>query len=103
MSVPFNPYPALNTLRPTDAAKAADTAKAAQGAGQGSNPVVDGISEFKQAMETAEQTAVQTAVTGANPHAMVEALANAEMMLDTAVTIRDKVVEAYQELLRMPV
>ena len=54
-------------------------------------------------METAEQTAVQTAVTGANPHAMVEALANAEMMLDTAVTIRDKVVEAYQELLRMPV
>jgi flagellar hook-basal body complex protein FliE len=34
---------------------------------------------------------------------MVEALANAEMVLDTAVTIRDKVVEAYQELLRMPV
>ena len=31
------------------------------------------------------------------------ALANAEMMLDAAVTIRDKVVEAYQELLRMPV
>jgi flagellar hook-basal body complex protein FliE len=58
---------------------------------------------IKQAMETAEQTAVQTAVSGADPHAMVEALANAEMMLDTAVTIRDKVVEAYQELLRMPV
>ena len=47
--------------------------------------------------------AIDTAVTGADPHAMVEALANAEMVLDTAVTIRDKVVEAYQELLRMPV
>ncbi len=103
MSVTFNPYTALNTPRPTDAAKTADTAKSAEGAGQGANPVADGISEFKQAMETAEQTAVQTAVSGADPHAMVEALANAEMMLDTAVTIRDKVVEAYQELLRMPV
>jgi flagellar hook-basal body complex protein FliE len=46
---------------------------------------------------------VDTAVSGADPHAMVAALANAEMMLDAAVTIRDKVVEAYQELLRMPV
>jgi flagellar hook-basal body complex protein FliE len=34
---------------------------------------------------------------------MVEALTNAELMLDAVVTIRDKVVEAYQELLRMPV
>ena len=46
---------------------------------------------------------METAVTGADPHAMVEALANAEMVLETAVTVRDKVVEAYQELLRMPV
>ncbi|MCI4644707.1 MAG: flagellar hook-basal body complex protein FliE [Hyphomonadaceae bacterium] len=100
MSVTINPYTTLTTPKPADAAKAADTAK---GAGTGGNPVADGISEFKQAMEAAEQAAVKTAVTGADPHAMVEALANAEMMLDTAVTIRDKVVEAYQELLRMPV
>ena len=103
MSVTFNPYTALNTPRPTDAAKSADTAKSAGTPGAGSNPVTEGVSEFKQAMQAAEQAALNTAVTGADPHAMVEALANAEMMLDTAVTIRDKVVEAYQELLRMPV
>ena len=54
-------------------------------------------------MQKAEQAAIDTAVSGADPHAMVEALANAEMVLETAVTVRDKVVEAYQELLRMPV
>lgn len=67
------------------------------------NPVAKGVSEFKAAIQEAEKAAIETAVTGADPHAMVEALANAEMVLDTAVTIRDKVVEAYQELLRMPV
>lgn len=67
------------------------------------NPIAKGASEFKAAVQQAEQAAVETAVSGADPHAMVEALANAEMVLDTAVTIRDKVVEAYQELLRMPV
>jgi flagellar hook-basal body complex protein FliE len=54
-------------------------------------------------LQEAEQAAMQTAVSGADPHAMVEALAQAELVLDAAVTVRDKVVEAYQELLRMPV
>lgn len=70
---------------------------------QDENPVAKGVSDFKTAIKQAEQTAVETAVSGADPHAMVEALANAEMVLETAVTVRDKVVEAYQELLRMPV
>ena len=70
---------------------------------QDDNPVAKGVSDFKTAIKQAEQAAVETAVSGADPHAMVEALANAEMVLETAVTVRDKVVEAYQELLRMPV
>ena len=57
----------------------------------------------QDAVQGAEKAAIDTAVSGADPHAMVEALANAELVLDAAVTIRDKVVEAYQELLRMPV
>lgn len=70
---------------------------------QDENPVAKGVSDFKTAIEQAEKAAVDSAVSGADPHAMVEALANAEMVLETAVTVRDKVVEAYQELLRMPV
>ena len=41
--------------------------------------------------------------TGADPHALVTALAQTELAVETAVTIRDRVVEAYQEILRMPV
>jgi flagellar hook-basal body complex protein FliE len=40
---------------------------------------------------------------GADPHSLVMALAQTELAVETAVTIRDRVVEAYQEILRMPV
>nr|HRK42417.1 flagellar hook-basal body complex protein FliE [Gemmobacter sp.] len=40
---------------------------------------------------------------GADPHALVQALASSETAVETVVTMRDKVVEAYQEILRMPV
>ena len=36
-------------------------------------------------------------------HRLVQTLAEAEMAMETVVAIRDKVVEAYQEILRMPV
>jgi len=85
--------PAKITTPTTTAAKPAED----------DNPVAKGISDFKTAVQQAEQAAIDTAVSGADPHAMVEALANAELVLETAVTVRDKVVEAYQELLRMPV
>jgi flagellar hook-basal body complex protein FliE len=65
--------------------------------------IAEGVANFKDAMQQAEKAAIDTAISGADPHAMVEALANAELVLDAATTIRDKVVEAYQELLRMPV
>ena len=34
---------------------------------------------------------------------VVQSIAEAQIALETAVAIRDKVVEAYQEILRMPV
>eukprot|EP00581_Thalassiosira_minuscula_P022352 CAMPEP_0184414698 /NCGR_PEP_ID=MMETSP0738-20130409/8212_1 /TAXON_ID=385413 /ORGANISM="Thalassiosira miniscula, Strain CCMP1093" /LENGTH=43 /DNA_ID= /DNA_START= /DNA_END= /DNA_ORIENTATION= len=39
----------------------------------------------------------------ADPHTLVQALAQSELAVETAVTVRNKVVEAYQEILRMPV
>ena len=39
----------------------------------------------------------------ADAHSVVSALAASELAVQTAVTMRDKVVEAYQEILRMPV
>lgn len=50
-----------------------------------------------------ENTAAAFMTGNADPHAVVEAMASAELAVETAVTIRDRVVEAYQELLRMPI
>ncbi|QYK41581.1 MAG: flagellar hook-basal body complex protein FliE [Paracoccaceae bacterium] len=58
---------------------------------------------FAETLTRAETTA-RAAMTGtADPHALVEALAASSLAVETAVTVRDKVVEAYQEILRMPV
>jgi flagellar hook-basal body complex protein FliE len=40
---------------------------------------------------------------GADSLALVQALAETQLAVETAVTVRDRVVEAYQEILRMPV
>ena len=58
---------------------------------------------FAQTLANGEQTARSAMVGGADPHALVQALAASELAVETAVTVRDKVVEAYQEILRMPV
>ncbi len=61
------------------------------------------IGDFSQALRESEDLA-KTALTGdADPHALVQALAQTELAVETAVTVRNKVVEAYQEILRMPV
>lgn len=54
-------------------------------------------------LQATEALAKDALLGKADPHAMVEALAQTELAVETAVTLRDKVVEAYQEILRMPV
>lgn len=62
-----------------------------------------GVEEFSAVFKNVENTMQAHAVGAADAHSVVEAMANAELALETAVTIRNRVVEAYQELLRMPV
>jgi len=59
--------------------------------------------DFAQTLAQGEQVAQQAMTGEADPHALVQALAQTELAVETAVTVRNKVVEAYQEILRMPV
>lgn len=59
--------------------------------------------DFASTLQQSETTAMQAMTSGADPHALVSALAQTELAVQTAVTVRDRVVEAYQEILRMPV
>lgn len=61
------------------------------------------VSSFAETVANGEAQARAAMTTGADPHSLVTALAQTELAVETAVTIRDRVVEAYQEILRMPV
>lgn len=59
--------------------------------------------DFAQTMAQSENIAQQAMTGDANPHELVQALAQTELAVETAIAVRNKVVEAYQEILRMPV
>lgn len=59
--------------------------------------------DFAATLAESETTSKQAMIGDADPHALVQALAQTELAVEAAVTVRNKVVEAYQEILRMPV
>lgn len=61
------------------------------------------VTSFADTVANGEAQSRAAMTTGADPHALVTALAQTELAVETVVTIRDRVVEAYQEILRMPV
>ena len=81
-------------MRPATAAKPAPDN--ASGLGQA-------VESFEQTLKSGEQKALGAMSGKADPQALVMALTQTQLAVETAVTVRDKVVEAYQEILRMPV
>lgn len=72
--------------------------------GQGAQTPAGRFAEtFAQTLAHAETTARQTMQGTGDPHALVAALSEAQLAVETTVAVRDRVVEAYLEILRMPV
>ena len=59
--------------------------------------------DFAATLSEGETLAKASMIGKADPHSLVQALAQTELAVEAAVTVRDRVVEAYQEILRMPV
>jgi len=95
------------TIGPLSAAKFYNVAKTATQA----KPQNDGAAstfgkvaaDFAQIVQQGENTAMSAMAGKADMPSLVEALSKSELAVQTAVTVRDKVVSAYQEILRMPV
>ena len=70
-------------------------------------PPAQGISaaarDFAAVMAQADTVALGAMQGRNDTQALVQSIAEAQIALETAVAIRDKVVEAYQDILRMPV
>jgi flagellar hook-basal body complex protein FliE len=78
------------------------------------SPAEDGGNDFASVLKDAAKVAIGTAkgaeqasmsaIAGkADIREVVAAVANAEMTLETVVNVRDKVINAYNEILRMPI
>lgn len=73
------------------------------GSGETTNPLEATARGFADTLARGEAVSMDAMVGKADPHALVMALTQTEMAVETAATLRDRVVEAYQEILRMPV
>ena len=69
----------------------------------GSGGFAAAFSDFARTLRAGEDTALSSMQGQADPHSLVLALAQSQLAVETVVAVRDKVVEAYQEILRMPV
>jgi flagellar hook-basal body complex protein FliE len=80
----------------------------AQGAGvpEGSNfemMLKQAIQDTVATSRSAETTAAQHVLGEASVREVVEAVTRAEMGLQTASAVRDRVIAAYQDIIRMPI
>ncbi len=65
--------------------------------------VKSALSSTVEASASGEAMAAQAVAGDANISDVVAAVTNAELTLETVVAVRDRVVQAYQEILRMPI
>ncbi|MEZ5669586.1 MAG: flagellar hook-basal body complex protein FliE [Alphaproteobacteria bacterium] len=65
--------------------------------------VGDGLQSAIDSSRHAETMTMQAITGEADIADVVSAVTNAEVMLQTVVSVRDKVLQAYQEVLRMPI
>lgn len=95
---------ALQTGSRVASAYAEARAAAAPSSVAGAAPAVTAAArDFAAVMDRADVTAIGAMQGRADTQALVQSIAEAQIALETAVAIRDKVVEAYQDILRMPV
>ena len=92
----------------------ANVAKSASGKGGATDEIKSDGNDFASMLENGIKTAVdadkkseemsKSGISGkADVRDVVAAVTNAEMTLQTVVAVRDKVVTAYNEILRMPI
>lgn len=65
--------------------------------------VVDVAKDAKTSGVAAEKLSIQAVAGKADLNQVVTAVTNAEVTLQTVVAVRDKVIAAYQDILRMPI
>ncbi len=88
----------------TRALNGPDAAAVAEPKGPGfSDLVKNALGDAVEAGRKSEGVALQAVANQADLNEVVTAVTNAEVTLQTVVAIRDRVIQAYQEIMRMPI
>lgn len=61
------------------------------------------VGQTGEAMAAAEKTSIEAVTGNADLVDVVTAVSNAEMVLESVTAVRDRVISAYQEIMRMPI
>lgn len=80
----------------------ADASKVKPGGGFG-EMLGEALQGALESQKTAETTSAKAVAGKADVTDVVTAVTNAEVALDTVVAVRDRVISAYQEIMRMPI
>lgn len=65
--------------------------------------LTESLSTAKNTAYNSESISAKSLVGDAELHELVTSVTNAELTLNTVVAVRDRVVNAYQEILKMPI
>lgn len=96
----------LQTMKRPAGEEAEGAAAAALGAPRGpsfADLVQDAVGEGLAAAKAGEAATVKAAAGEAELLDVITAVANAETTLQTVVAVRDQVIQAYQDIVRMPI
>ncbi len=94
-------------ITPSGAADAysrtADNGASADGSSSFGAAITQALGQAVQTGHTADDQAMQALSGGGNLTEVVTALSHAEMTLQAATAIRDRMVQAYQDIIKMPI
>ena len=90
-------------VRPSDAARAYRDAEASDGGSDFGSMLTRTMKGVAAGAESAESQSMQAIAGGGDLTDVVTAVSKAELALQTTVTIRDRVVQAYQDIMKMPI
>ena len=100
----MNPMMAIRAYAATQGEGALPTGGASPAGGPGFGDMLQQVMADTTQATRAAETQMQGAITGqASMIDVVTAISSAEASLETVVAVRDQVISAYQEIMRMPI
>ncbi len=98
-----SPIVSLGLASPGAVAKSAPVAKSPDGGASFADLIRGAAKETIEASKMGEASAMGALTKDTSLVDVVTAVTNAEVALETAIAVRDRVMAAYQEIIRMPI